>query len=117
MKEEQEQLPLKVTDIEAVVANAESAVAAFADRWSPMPTFAVGVEVMDARQLRDAMGLRASMDWGDPWPKAERLLLDMGFRWHWLGTNRVMFLKERGEFIQSGGDSGWQDGVEWDEDE
>lgn len=117
MKEEQEQLPKKVTDIDAVHDNTKAAVDAFAYRWAPMPRFAVGVEAMDARQLRDAMGLRASMDWGDPWPQAERLLLQMGFEWHWLGASRVMFLQERDEFIQCGGGTGWQEAVEWDEDD
>ena len=115
--DEQEQAQKKVTDLDAVKDNTGAAVEAFAERWAPMPRFAVGVEVMDARQLRDAMGLRASIDWGDPWPEAEKKLLEMGFRWHWLGANRVMFLQERDEFIQSGGDTGWQDAVEWNEED
>ena len=109
---EQEQAPRKVTDIDAVRENTEAAVKAFAERWESMPAFAVGVEAMDARQLRDAMGLRASIDWGDPWPHAEQLLLALGFRWHWLGASRVMYLKERDEFIQSGGDTGWEEAEE-----
>ena len=114
MKEEQEQLPKKVTDIDAVRDNTDMAVEAFAERWAPMPKFSIGVEVMDARQLRDAMGLRSSMDWGDPWPQAEQRLLQMGFRWHWLGQSRVMFLQERDEFIRSGGNTGWEEAVELD---
>lgn len=109
---EQDPTPKKVTDIDAVESNTVMAVAAFAERWTPMPEFTLGVEVMDIRQLRDAMGLRATIDWGDPWPTAEQLLLQQGFRWHWLGSQRVMFLKERDEFIEVGGDTGWVDAEE-----
>ena len=66
---------------------------------------------MDARQLRDALGLRATIDAGDPWPTAEQLLLEHGFRWHWLGTSRVMYLKERDDFVP---DTGWVDAEEVD---
>ena len=70
------------------------------------------VEVMTLPQLRDAMGLRASIDWGDPWPTAEQELLTLGFRWHWLGGQRVMFLKERDDFVP---DTGWKDAEEAEE--
>ena len=80
MGEEKETLLRKATDIDAVEANAKEAVNTFAERWVPMPSFNVGVEVMDIAQLRDAMGLRATVDWGDPWPAAESLLLSLGFR-------------------------------------
>lgn len=112
MNGEQEKAPKKVTDIDAVQDNTEQAVAAFTERWLPAPKFDVGTEVMDVRQLRDAMGLRASVDWGDPWPQAEQLLLERGFRWHWISTGRVMFLRERDDFIQGGGDTGWEDAEE-----
>ncbi len=84
--------------------NIEDAVMAFAKQWISMPGFDIGVEVMDVRQLRDAMGIRASDDYGDPWPSVERLLLDSGFRWHQMGGQRVMFLKERDGFVP---DTGW----------
>ena len=99
----------QVTDIGAVKDNAEAAVNAFNERWVPMPGFDIGVEVMDVQQLRDAMGWRATIDWGDPWPMAERLLLGLGFRWQWVGTSRVMYVKERDGFVP---DTGWQDGEE-----
>lgn len=99
----------KVTDIDAVADNVAMAVAAFAERWISMPGFSEHVEVMDVRQLRDAMGLRATIDWGDPWPAAEQELLRRGFRWHWLGSQRVMFLQERDGFTP---DTGWQDAEE-----
>lgn len=105
----EEKAPKKVTDIDAVEDNAKSAVMGFIERWAPMPGFAIGVEVMDAGQLRDAMGLRATIDWGDPWPMAERELLDHGFRWHWLGSQRVMYLQEKDGFVP---DTGWQEADE-----
>lgn len=104
--DDEEQVPKKVTDIEAAKDNIEKAVYAFNERWASMPGFALGVEVMDQRQLRDAMGLRATIDTGDPWPKAEQLLLELGFKWHWLGGQRVMFVQERDSFIQADGDWG-----------
>lgn len=100
---------IHVTDIEALRSNAEMAVMAFAERWLPMPRFDLGVEVMDARQLRDAMGLRATIEAGDPWPAAERLMLELGFRWHWLGADRVMYLREKDGWKA---DDGWQDADE-----
>jgi len=111
MPEKQEQ-PSRVTDIKSVEENANAAVYAFTEQWEPMPEFAVGVEVMDVRQLRNAMGLRATMDWGDPWPSAERMLLAQGFRWHMLGSQRVMFLREKNGFIP---DTGWVEPEEYQE--
>ena len=96
--EEQEKTLQKVTDIEALNDNIDAAVYAFSERWTPLPFFTEHCEVMDQRQLRDAMGLRATMDAGDPWPTAERLLLQLGYHWHWLGTSRVMYLQEKEDF-------------------
>jgi hypothetical protein len=107
-EDEKEHAAKKVTDIEAAKGNIAAAVYAFNDRWASMPGFAMGVEVMDQRQLRDAMGLRATIDTGDPWPKAEQLLLELGFRWHWLGGQRVMYVRERDEFI----DEDWSEAEE-----
>lgn len=113
MKEETEdKLPSKVTDIEAAQRNVEMAVDAFAERWISLPTMVMPCEVMDQGQLRDAMGLHATIDLGDPWPQAEKLLLNMGFRWHTLGGSRVMFLRESEDVIE---DDGWQDGEEVEE--
>ena len=106
---DEEKAPRKVTDIDAANDNIMLAVDAFAERWLSMPEFGIGVEVMDQRQLRDAMGLRATMDVGDPWPKAEQLLYGHGFRWHWLGGQRVMYLKERDGFVP---DTGWEEAEE-----
>lgn len=101
-----------VTDIEALKDNTSAAVEAFAGRWESVPAFSAQCDaVMDQRQLRDAMGLRATIEAGDPWPKAEQLLLQMGFRWHVLGTCRVMYLKERDGFVE---DDGWEEAEEWD---
>ena len=108
-----EDAPRKVTDIDAVHGNAMAAVDGFCDRWVPMPGFALGVEVMTLTQLRDAMGLRASIDWGDPWPAAEKELLERGFRWQQLGCQRVMYLKERDGFVP---DTGWEEPEEITED-
>lgn len=112
MSDGQDKAPRKVTDIDAAGVNIEYAVNAFAERWLSMPQFVIGLEVMDQRQLRDAMGLRATMDVGDPWPRAEQLLYEHGFRWHWLGAQRVMFLRERDGWEP---DDGWDDGVEVDD--
>ena len=100
---------IHVTDIAALKENTEVAVEAFAERWLSMPRFTMECEVMDQRQLRDAMGLRATIEAGDPWPAAESLLLQMGFRWHWLGGSRVMFLKERDGYEDDGG---WKEAEE-----
>lgn len=106
MKEDnEEKTPLKVTDIDALKENVRMAVEEFAKRWISMPGFGLDVEVMSVSQLRDAMGLRASIDWGDPWPAAEQELIEHGFRWHWLGGQRVMYLRERDDFVP---DTGWE---------
>lgn len=109
----EESKPTKVTSIEDAQFNITSAVRAFADRWMPMPRFDLGVEVMDQGQLRDAMGLRESFDIGDPWPQAERELLEAGFRWQWLDGHRVMYLKEKDGYQP---DTGWTEAEEYIED-
>ena len=106
MSNEEEKAPRKVTDIDALKSNVQMAVEEFCDRWISMPRFDIGVEVMTLSQLRDAIGLRASIDWGDPWPTAEMELLARGFRWQSLGNQRVMYLKERDGFIP---DTGWEE--------
>lgn len=108
-KSDEEKAPLKVTDIDALKDNVRMAVEEFAERWISMPGFGLDVEVMSVSQLRDAMGLRASIDWGDPWPAAEQELLGHGFRWHWLGGQRVMYLRERDDWEP---DTGWSDAEE-----
>ena len=102
--EQEEMLPLKVTDITAAQDNIDMAVQNFAERWISLPYMSMPCEVMDQGQLRDAMGLHATFDLGDPWPQAENLLLSMGFRWHNLGGTRVMFLREREYAVI---DNGW----------
>lgn len=102
---DEEKTPRKVTDIDALKDNVRMAVEEFAERWISMPGFGLDVEVMSVSQLRDAMGLRASIDWGDPWPAAEQELIRHGFRWHWLGGQRVMYLRERDDFVP---DTGWE---------
>ncbi len=97
------------TDITALMYNTDSAVDAFARRYLSMPRFTLDCEVMDQRQLRDAMGLRATIEAGDPWPAAEQRLMKAGFRWHMLGGTRVMYLKEREDYEP---DDGWSDGEE-----
>lgn len=106
---DEEKAPRKVTDIEAEKDNITAAVMAFAQQWEPAPQFAIGVEVMDVAQLRDAMGIRASIDWGDPWPTAEKQLLEMGFRWQSLSGQRVMYLREKDGFVP---DTGWEEAEE-----
>lgn len=110
---EEEKTPTKVTDISSAQDNIEDSVAAFVQRWMPAPKFDIGVEVMDQGQLRDAMGLRATIDLGDPWPLAERQLLDSGFRWQWLGGVRVMYLREKHGYVP---DTGWDDAEEYEEE-
>ena len=109
---EEDKTPTKVTDIPSAQANIEDAVASFVQRWMPAPKFGIGVEVMDQGQLRDAMGLRATIDLGDPWPSAERQLIDSGFRWQWLNGLRVMYLKEKDDYVP---DTGWQYAEEYEE--
>lgn len=98
-----------VTDLDAIKDNTTRAVEAFSMRYLSMPRFDVGVEVMSQAQLRNAMGLRSTFESGDPWPAAEKQLLEHGFRWHFLGGSRVMFLKERDNYKV---DDGWNDGEE-----
>ena len=99
-----------VTDLNAIKENVREAVNAFAQRYLSMPRFDVGVEIMNQAQLRDAMGLRATFEYGDPWPAAEQLLTQTyKFHWHWIGEQRVMLVKERDGFVP---DDGWNDGEE-----
>jgi len=100
---EEPEVPKKITDIEAATWNVEQAVGMFVSRWLPLPNFSMPCEVMDQGELRDAMGLRATIDLGDPWPKAEQLLLKAGFLWHWMGASRVMYLRERDDCVVSDG--------------
>ena len=101
--------PEEIASIAALTENVDAAVNEVNERWMPAPAFGLGVEVMDVGQLRDAMGLRASIDWGDPWPLAEKKLLDFGFHWQWLGGLRVMFLKEKDGYVP---DTGWEEAEE-----
>jgi hypothetical protein len=105
MSKEKDDKNFHCTDIQALKDNVEQAVGEFALRYLSMPKFSLDCTVMDQRQLRDAMGLRATIEAGDPWPKAEQLLLSANFRWHWLGGTRVMFLKEREDYEP---DDGWE---------
>ena len=110
---EEDKTPTKVTDISSAQANIEDAVAAFVQRWIPAPKFDIGVEVMDQGQLRDAMGLRATIDLGDPWFAADLQLLDCCFRRQWLNGLRVMYLKEKTYYTP---DTGWQDAEEYEDE-
>lgn len=101
-----------VTDLDAIKSNAVKAVDSFAERYISMPRFTEECIVMDKAQLRDAMGLRATFESGDPWPAVEQELYGRGFRWHNLAGMRVMYLKER-EDAQP--DDGWNDGQEIDD--
>lgn len=109
--EEEDKLPKKVTDIEALRSNVMNAVKSFNEQWMPVPEFTEYCTVMDLRQLRNAMGLRSTMETGDAWPVAEQALLQLGFCWHWLGGSRVMYLQER-DNCQI--DTGWEDAEEID---
>lgn len=111
--DEKQDIELTVTDLDAIKDNATSAVYAFNEQWIPVPSFGLGVEVFDQARLRDAMGLRATFDYGDPWPAAEKELLALGFRWHILGSQRVMFLRERDGYVP---DTGWMDAEEVGQD-
>lgn len=110
--DDKEKAPFNATDIEAAKDNVNQAVEAFNRQWMSMPRFRQDCVVMDQGQLRDAMGLRATWDVGDPWPSAEQQLLRLGFRWHNLGGMRVMYLRERDNYEP---DDGWNDGEEVDE--
>ncbi|MBQ7157629.1 MAG: hypothetical protein IJR86_07565 [Bacteroidaceae bacterium] len=106
--------PSKVTDITSAEENIELAVEAFCEKWISLPEMIMPCEIMDQSQLRDAMGLYATIDLGDPWPQAERALLQEGFRWHNLGGSRVMFLRERDDCI---GGEGWESAEELENEE
>lgn len=108
-QEQQDPSQFSVTDLEAMKDNTKCAVEAFAQRYLSLPKFVMDCEVMDQGQLRDAMGLRATFESGDPWPAAEKQLLEHGFCWHNLGGMRVMFLREREDYQH---DDGWNDGEE-----
>ena len=104
---------IHVTNIEAIRSNTTNAVNDFMRHWIPVPTFTEQCIVMNQRQLRDAMGLRATIESGDPWPDAEQLLLKEGYRWHRLGSSRVMFLAESDASLV---DDGWTEAEELDDD-
>lgn len=110
--EQEQKPPIRVTDIDALKDNTEASVFAFVARWTPVPELTEQCEVMDVGQLRDAMGLRATIEAGDPWPSAECLLLGLGFRWHWIGSQRVMLMQEKDGYRESG----WTDVEEIEED-
>ena len=112
-RDDDQDVKLSVTDLDAIESNAESAVIAFSERFISAPRFTERCQVMDQAQLRDAMGLRATFESGDPWPKAEQLLLKSGFRWHVLGGMRVMYLMERDDFLP---DTGWEEAEKIDTD-
>jgi len=109
MEKEENSGPQTVTDLDALQLNAEAAAKEFGRRWMSAPKFTLNCEVMDQAQLRDAMGLRATFEYGDPWPAVEELLVSMGFRWHLLGSQRVMFLMERKDYTP---DTGWEEAEE-----
>lgn len=111
MMEKEGESNFHCTDIEAIKDNTEKAVDDFAQRYLSMPRFTERCEAMDQAQLRDAMGLRSTFEAGDPWPAAEKLLLERGFRWHMLGGMRVMYVMEREDMIPSELD-GWADAEE-----
>lgn len=90
---------------------AAAAVDAFAEKWISLPTLSMPCQVMDIGQLRDAMGIYATIDNGDSWPLVEKLLRERGFSWHQLGGSRVMYLRNRDELV----DSVWQNAEEVDE--
>lgn len=102
-------IQFSVTDLKAIEDNTERSVSSFAQRYIPMPRFDENCEIFDQAQLRDAMGLRATFESGDPWPAAEKLLLEIGFRWHTLGGMRVMYLRENPNYKP---DDGFNDGEE-----
>ena len=104
--EEEEKQPSKMTDISAAVSNVNSAVLSFCDRWIPLPTMTPPCEVVDQGQLRDMLGLIPTIDLGDPWPQAEEMLLNEGFRWHQMGNSRVMFLREKDDCLS---EDGWEE--------
>ena len=111
-----EQQNFHCTDIDALNDNVEKAVNDFALRYLSMPRFTERCEVMDQAQLRDAMGLRSTFEAGDPWPKAEQLLLEHNFRWHNLGGMRVMYVMERDDLVPSEQDD-WQEADEVESEE
>ena len=99
-RQPKEMQPMVVTDLDAIKENTEAAVFAFTQMWEPTQQFDLDVNIMDQAQLRDAMGLRATFESGDPWPAAEKLLIEAGYRWQWLDGQRVMFVKERDGYIE-----------------
>lgn len=104
---DEKEVAKSVTDIEALKDNIDLAVYNFIERYIPMPAFTLDCEVMDQGQLRDAMGLRVT-DVGDPWPAAEQQLIAAGFRWQMMGSQRVMFLREKDDYVP---DDGWEEAV------
>ena len=108
--DDDEQEVKRLMTVEEISESIEDRVAAFCQQYISLPRLMMPCEVMDIGQLRDAMGLRASIDWGDPWPSAEKQLHDLGFRWQSLSGMRVMYLKERDEYKP---DTGWEEAEEY----
>ena len=111
MAETTGEVRLSVTDLAALEDNASRAAQAFCERWISLPSLVFPCEVMSLPELRNAMGLRATFNGGDPWPAVESYLLSHGFEWHYLGSQRVMYLRARADTIQVDV-SDWQEAEE-----
>ena len=108
-KDEQEGIKRLLT-VQELAEGIDERVTAFAKRYVALPRMVIPCEVMDVGQLRDAMSLRVTPE-GDEWKAAEPLLEEHGMHLQMMGGMRVMFLRERDDFIE---DDGWTQAEETD---
>lgn len=106
--DDDEQEVKRLMTVEEISESIEERVAAFCQQYISLPRLIMPCEVMDIGQLRDAMGLRV-MPEGDAWQAAEQMLKEHGMTLHRMGNMRVMFLRERDDFIEA---DGWTEAEE-----
>ena len=92
----------RLLTVEELAETISDRVDDFARRYITLPRMVMPCEVMDVGQLRDAMSLRVTPE-GDEWKVAEQLLKEHGMHLQMMGGTRVMFLRERDDFIESDG--------------
>lgn len=117
--EDGEQGPaLSVTDIDAIIRNARSAVYRWCELWTPLPVFSPPCEIFSIAELRDAMGLHRREDFeGDPWPAAEELLAQNGFGLREIAGIRGVIVRRREECVDSPDDDSPDEYEDFDYDD
>ena len=98
----------RLLTVEELADGIDERVTEFARRYIALPRMAMPCVVMDIGQLRDAMCLRVTPE-GDEWKAAEPMLRERGMMLQMMGGVRVMFLRERDDFVEN---DGWTPAIE-----